>query len=190
MYIIQLEKLINFLLLQLLIFSITNIFDFIIENLTSEICTKDLKNINSNAENMLPAHKNLCPFFLADISNVSDIRSLVNSPVSGQVEKLNISRGLGGTRLRRGVENKRTRNKEELRHDFIRAYFVPALISSLRCSAIGGEKERERKTKGVGTDKCSGNERKRRIESAGYRARCFACFGTGRVSDIYMWFAY
>lgn len=134
-------------------------------------------------------------FFLADISNVSDIRCLVNSPVSGRVEKLNISRGLGSTRLPRGVENERTWNEEEFRHDFVRAYFVPALISSLRYSTIGGEKEKEKEKEkqrvpGVETDKCSGNERKRRIESAGYRARCFACFGTGGVSDIYMRFAY
>lgn len=51
------------------------------------------------------------------------------------------------------------------------------------------EKERNREHR-VETDKCSGNERKRRIERAGYRARGFACFGTGRVSDIYMRFAY
>lgn len=107
-------------------------------------------------------------FFLADISNVSDIRCLVNSPVSGQVEKLNINRGLGGTRLRRGVENKRTRNEEEFRHDFARAYFVPALISSLRRSTIGGEKERERETEGVS---CRNGQVQRKREKKTYRER-------------------
>lgn len=130
-------------------------------------------------------------FLLSDIFHANDVRCLVNSPVSVRVENLNISRELDGTRLRRGVERTRRTDEEWGR-------IPPRPRARLLCpgfdffsSALCAEGAKERE----GNRGWNGQvqwewEKKTYQESRIPRARGFACFGTGRVSDIYMRFAY
>jgi len=135
-------------------------------------------------------------------SHASDTRHLENPNISEESGTRALGLDEGSKTNRRGAK------EQEFRHGL--AYFVRALLSFSALLRLCGRDRRVwggGEGSGIGTDKCSGNDgkdvsrgcererkgerkREREMERMGRGARDRACFGTGRVSDIYMRFAY